>query len=56
MAVSLVGLLVSLFYLPQFSVDWAAAFGILSAIMLASSFVAMAKGDPERQLGKKRVN
>ena len=55
LAAAILGLLVSAFYLPQFSVDWAFALGLVFVLMIISSFVSMMRADPARQLGSKRI-
>jgi len=55
LAASIVGILISAFYLPAISLDWAVTFGILFIIMLISAFISMATGAPEPQLGRRKI-
>lgn len=49
----MIGFLVSALYIPQYSVNWAFAFGTVFTIMFVASIVSMAKGPPGPQLGIK---
>lgn len=51
---SIVGFLVSALYIPQFSFNWAIAFGTAFIVMFVASIVSMIHGPPEQQLGLKR--
>jgi hypothetical protein len=47
---SLVGLAASVFYLPQFSVSFSFAAGIVFLCMLIASFISMTRATPDAQL------
>ncbi len=47
---SLIGFLVSVLYVPRFSVTWAFAFGIVFTIMFVASIISMAGGSVDEQL------
>jgi len=47
---SMIGFLVSVLYIPQFSKTWAFAFGIVFTIMFVASMISMVRGAPEEQL------
>ncbi len=48
---SVIGFLISVFYVPQFSQSWAFAFATLFFIMLIASIISMFKGNkPKLQL------
>ena len=48
---ALVGLILSVFWIPQYSISWAYAFGFLFLLMIISAFVSMTKATPDSQLG-----
>ena len=47
---SIIGFLISAFYLPQYSQTWAFTFGFIFIIMFVASMISMAKGPAEQQL------
>lgn len=47
---SMIGFLISIFFIPQFSPTWAFAFAILFFIMFIASIISMFKGRPRPQL------
>ena len=47
---SMIGFLVSVLYIPQFSKTWAFAFGIVFTLMFVASMISMVRGAPEEQL------
>jgi len=47
---SIIGFLISIFYIPQFSLSWAFALAALFFIMLAASIKSMFAGKPNPQL------
>ena len=50
MFASMVGFLISVLYITQFSTTWAFAFGIIFIIMFVASTVSMVRGSPDEQL------
>jgi len=50
MVAALVGIAVSVFYLPQYSVSFAFAAGIVFLCMLIASFISMTRATPDEQL------
>ena len=50
MAVSILGLVISFFYINKVSPTWALAFGIVFFCMLIASFISMEKANPDAQL------
>lgn len=48
---ALVGLILAVFWIPQYSVSWAFAFGLLFIMMIIASFISMTKATPDSQLG-----
>lgn len=49
----MIGFLISIFYIPQFSVSWAFAFAALFFMMLIASFISMVRAKPKAQLQTK---
>jgi hypothetical protein len=49
-AASIIGLLVSIFYIPKYSIPWAYAFGILFLLMIIASLISMRQATPDAQL------
>ena len=47
---SMIGFLISVLYIPQFSKNWAFAFGIVFTLMFVSSMISMMRGTPDEQL------
>ncbi|MBI4145317.1 hypothetical protein HY493_03870 [Candidatus Woesearchaeota archaeon] len=47
---SLVGIIFSIFYIPQYSLSWAYAFGLVFICMLIASFISMTRATPDEQL------
>ena len=52
-AVSMLGFLISIVYIPTLSETWAFALTIVFLIMIFASFISMQKSSPEPQLGIK---
>jgi len=50
MAVSILGLVISFFYINKVSPTWALAFGVVFFCMLIASFISMEKANPDAQL------
>ena len=48
---ALIGLIISIFWIPQYAVDWAYAFGLVFLMMIVASFISMTKATPDSQLG-----
>jgi membrane protein CcdC involved in cytochrome C biogenesis len=51
---AIIGLVISFFYITQYSVSWAFAFGILFFVMLIASFISMREAPVRTQFDKKR--
>jgi len=47
---SMVGFLISVIYVSEYSVDWAFAFGLVFTLMFIASFISMQYGNPDKQL------
>ena len=45
---SIIGFLISIFFIPQFSASWAFAFAVLFFIMFIASIISMFRGGPPR--------
>ena len=50
LVMALVGLAASVFYVPQYSVNMAFAFGLLFVCMIIASFISMTAATPDAQL------
>ena len=50
MLVGLIGLMLSVLYVPKYSIQWAFAFGLIFAMMLVASFISMTRATPDEQL------
>jgi len=50
MLTSMIGFLISILYIPQFSTNWAFAFGLIFVLMFISSLISMIHGAPDEQL------
>jgi len=50
MVFSLVGLAASVFYVPQYSLNMAFAFGVLFVCMIIASLISMSSATPDAQL------
>ena len=50
MLVGMIGLILSILYIPKFSIQWAFAFGLIFAMMLVASFISMTRATPDEQL------
>lgn len=50
MVAAMVGFLVSVLYVPKFSVNWAFAFGLVFVCMFVASLISMVSGPEEEQL------
>lgn len=48
---ALVGIILSIFWIPQYSASWAFAFGLLFLMMIVAAFISMTKATPDSQLG-----
>jgi len=46
--ISIIGFLISIFFIPQFSQTWAFAFALLFFIMFIASIISMMRGGPPR--------
>ncbi len=47
---SLIGLVISVFYIPKYSPSFALAFGIIFLCMLIAAFISMTRATPDEQL------
>lgn len=47
---SMVGFLISVIYVREYSIDWAFAFGFVFVLMFMASFISMQYGSPDKQL------
>ncbi|MBI4146084.1 hypothetical protein HY489_01980 [Candidatus Woesearchaeota archaeon] len=58
MVASMIGFLVSVLYVPQFSRTWALAFGLVFIAMFVASLISMMQGPPDEQLfpARKRLH
>lgn len=60
MLTGIVGFLISVIYLPKYSLNWAFAFGLLFLIMVVATLVSMTKSQPilpsypKAMIGKKK--
>lgn len=54
LAAGMLGFLISVFYVSQFSMNYGAAFAFLFLLMIIASFVSMLKANPNEQLYPKR--
>jgi len=50
MAVSILGVLIAVFYIKKFSLSWSFALTILFLCMLIASMISMEKATPDKQL------
>lgn len=50
MFISMVGFLISVVYVSEYSLDWAFAFGLLFTLMFIASMISMQYGNPDAQL------
>lgn len=50
MIASMVGFLISVVWLPKYSVNWAFAFGIVFFTMFVAAMISMARASPDEQL------
>ena len=50
MVTAILGIIFSVFYVPQYSDSWAFAFGIVFMCMLIASFISMTRATPDEQL------
>lgn len=56
MFAGILGFLVSVIYLPKYSLNWAFAFGLVFFLMIIAALVSMTKGNPgELQLHAKKI-
>ncbi|RJQ20344.1 hypothetical protein C4580_04105 [Candidatus Woesearchaeota archaeon] len=55
LATSILGFLISGFYVSSISKTWAFAFGTVFAVMFVASMVSMVSGPPDEQLGARKV-
>ncbi len=53
-ATSIIGLLISLFYIYPKSITWGTAFGLVFVLMFIASLISMRQASPGAQLPKKR--
>ena len=54
MVAAMVGFLVSVLYIPRFSLNWAFAFGLVFTCMFVASLISMVSGPETEQLRSKR--
>jgi hypothetical protein len=54
-ATSIIGFLISVFYIYPKTVTWGTAFGLVFTLMFIASFIAMRRASPGPQLPKKLV-
>ncbi len=47
---SIIGFLISVFYLPQYSQTWAFTFGFIFITMFVASMISMVRGPVKQQL------
>jgi hypothetical protein len=47
---SIIGFLISVLYIPQFSISWAFAFALLFFLMFIASMISMTRATPEEQI------
>ena len=52
---SVIGFLVSVFYIAPMSTNWGFAFGFVFTLMFIASMISMMHGPPGEQLGMQRV-
>ena len=50
MFISMVGFLISVVYVPEYSLDWAFSFGLVFSLMFIASLISMQYGSPDAQL------
>ncbi|MBW3019457.1 hypothetical protein KY329_04725 [Candidatus Woesearchaeota archaeon] len=50
MFISMVGFLISVVYVSEYSLDWAFAFGLVFVLMFIASVISMQRGNPDAQL------
>jgi uncharacterized membrane protein len=55
MLTSIVGFLISAFYIPKFSVSLAVAFALVFACMFIASIISMTRASPDTQLAAKPI-
>ena len=53
MLAGIIGFLISVIYLPQFSLNWAFAFGLVFLLMIIATLVSMTKSKPVLPMYKK---
>ncbi len=54
MLMAILGIIFSVFYLPQYSASWAFTVGLLAGCMLTASFISMTRATPDEQLMSRR--
>lgn len=54
MLAGIIGFLISVIYIPKYSLNWAFAFGLVFLIMIIATLVSMTKSRPVLPLYKKK--
>lgn len=54
-ATSILGFLLSVFYIYPKNLPWGTAFGLVFALMFIASIISMMRATPEPQLAKKNI-
>jgi hypothetical protein len=54
MLAGMIGFLICVIYLPQYSLNWAFAFGLVFLLMIIATLVSMTKSEPVLPLYKKK--